>query len=118
MRFVALLSLFWATPGQRLQLGDTTLIGKHFQSSNVDFFGGIPYAEPPVGDLRLSRPRPKHSLSPLRSFDARSYGLPCLQPVSHTPFTSLRMPTRPSIQIGICQRIALSSTYSDLRAST
>ena len=41
---------------------------------------GIPFAEPPVGSLRLSLPRPKYSLSPLQSFDARNYGRPCLQP--------------------------------------
>jgi len=41
---------------------------------------GIPFAEPPVDDLRLSSPRPKYSLSPLRSFDARSYGYTCIQP--------------------------------------
>jgi acetylcholinesterase len=41
---------------------------------------GIPFAEPPVDDLRLSPPRPKDSLSPLRSFDARNYGYTCIQP--------------------------------------
>lgn len=84
----------------RVQLGDTTLIGKDFQPSKLEFFGGysshhfyptsssplpshhsgIPFAEPPVDDLRFSPPRPKYSLSPLRSFDARDFGPPCLQP--------------------------------------
>jgi acetylcholinesterase len=93
MRLVAVIPLLWAALGvsalPHLQLGDTVLVGRKFQSSNVDFFGGIPFAEPPVADLRLSPPRPKYSLSPLRSFDARSYGLPCLQPVSRTSFPSL-----------------------------
>ena len=90
MIFVSLVSLLLAALGQsRLQLGDTVLIGKKLQSYNVEFFGGIPFAEPPVADLRLSPPRPKYSLSPLHSFDARSYGLPCLQPVSRTSFPSL-----------------------------
>jgi len=83
----------------RVQLGDTSLIGKRLRPSNLEFFGGlsslllrrnlfliphflgIPFAEPPIDSLRFSPPRPKHSLSPLRSFDARNYGLPCLQPV-------------------------------------
>ena len=68
--------VLWAALGvvalPRLQLGDTVLIGNKSQSYNVDFFGGIPFAEPPLGDLRLSPPRPKYSLSPLQSFDARS----------------------------------------------
>ena len=90
MILVALISLLWTTLGQpQLQLGDTVLIGKQIQSPNVDFFGGIPFAEPPLANLRLSPPRPKYSLSPLQSFDARSYSLPCLQPVSRTSFPSL-----------------------------
>ena len=93
MRPVAVMPVLWATLGvlalPRLKLGDTLLVGKKFQSYNVEFFGGIPFAEPPVADLRLSPPRPKYSLSPWKSFDARSYGLPCLQPVSHILFPSL-----------------------------
>jgi hypothetical protein len=109
MRFVAVILILWATlhswfDGRpRLQLGGTVLIGRHLQHSNLDFFGGtntnffiiarsphfsvsgIPFAEPPVGHYRFSPPRPKHSLSPLRSFDAGSYGLPCLQPVGPPP---------------------------------
>jgi acetylcholinesterase len=87
MIFVAVIPILWATllswfDGRpRLQLGGTVLIGRHLQPHNLDFFGGIPFAEPPVARHRLSRPRPKHSLSPLRSFDASSFGLPCLQPV-------------------------------------
>ena len=101
MKFVAIIwatLLSWFDGRPRLQLGGTVLIGRHLQPSNLDFFGGydfiiiartpphfpisgIPFAEPPVGRHRLSPPRPKLSLFPLRSFDAGSYGLPCLQPV-------------------------------------
>ena len=45
---------------------------------------GIPFAEPPVNDLRLTPPRPKYSLYPLQSFDARNYAPPCLQPLAGT----------------------------------
>jgi hypothetical protein len=103
--WAALLSCFHGRP--RLRLGGTVLIGRHLQHSNVDFFGGtnpnflittrspysrflgIRFAEPPVAHLRFSRPRPKLSLSPLRSFNAGSFGLPCLQPVGHPPLSTL-----------------------------
>ena len=111
MIFVAIIPILWAGAAAashsfdgwpRLQLGDTVLIGKHLQHSNLDFFGGysfliicrspphfsvlgIPFAEPPVGRL----PRPKLSLSPLRSFNATSYGLRCLQPVGHPPLFTI-----------------------------
>ena len=118
MIFVAVIPILWAAAasalnssidGQpRLRLGSTVLIGKHLQASNLDFFGGytflaidqslphifvsgIPFAEPPVGLLRLSPPLPKYSLSPLQSFNASSYGLPCLQPVGHLPLSTLQV---------------------------
>ena len=61
---------------------------------------GIPFAEPPVGDLRLSPPEPKYSLSPLQSFDARNFGPSCLQPVcSSCPnYFSVRKPNLVSQQ--------------------
>ncbi|KAF8505634.1 extracellular triacylglycerol lipase precursor [Russula emetica] len=62
----------------RLNLRGTILTGKRLPS-NLDFFGGIPFAEPPVAKYRLSPPRPKYSLSPLRSFNASNYGFECLQ---------------------------------------
>ena len=52
MRFVAVIPILWAAAGAtlhdsfdgtgrpRLQLGDTVLVGKHLQSSSLDFFGG------------------------------------------------------------------------------
>ncbi|XP_046564552.1 cholinesterase 1-like [Haliotis rubra] len=43
------------------------------------YFGyyGIPYAKPPVGDLRFRKPQPHPGVSDI--FNATSYGLPCLQ---------------------------------------
>ena len=55
---------------------------------SIFHLSGIPFAEPPVEDLRLSLPRPRYSLSPLRSFDARDYGYPCLQPPNPFPSPS------------------------------
>lgn len=42
-------------------------------------FFGIPYAEPPVGDLRWQAPEPKKSWTDIR--DVTSFGAPCAQPV-------------------------------------
>ncbi|KAI0303270.1 esterase 1 [Russula brevipes] len=66
----------------RVNLGGTTLTGSRLQPSNLDFFGGIPFAEPPIAALRFAPPRLKLSLSPLTSFNARDYGPSCLQPFS------------------------------------
>ncbi|KAH9049183.1 esterase 1 [Lactarius hengduanensis] len=63
----------------RVRLGGTSIIGKHLRSYNQDFFGGIPFAEPPTTSLRFAPPQLKLSLAPSRSFDARSYGPSCLQ---------------------------------------
>ena len=98
----------------RVQLGATTLIGKDLQPSKLEFFGGysslilnltsssplspsgIPFAKPPVDDLRFSPPKPKYSLSPLRSFDARNYGPPCLQPLV-SPLTGTPVSASPEL---------------------
>ena len=117
----------------RVQLGGTTLIGKLLQPSNLEFFGGycsristqcvpyhslagIPFAEPPVDGLRFSPPKPKYSLSPLQSFDARYYGSPCLQPVSPPNISSVWEPIPLSHSNGfpICQRTVSRLTYSGL----
>ncbi|KAL4248118.1 hypothetical protein AB1N83_014235, partial [Pleurotus pulmonarius] len=45
--------------------------------SGLEFYGGIPYAEPPLGDLRLRPPVPKALDVP--SFDASDFGLMCYQ---------------------------------------
>ncbi|KAH9977929.1 Alpha/Beta hydrolase protein [Lactifluus volemus] len=80
--FIALVvSLHGRSP--KVQLRGTTIIGKRLRSSNLDFFGGIPFSEPPVASLRFSSPRPKFSLAPLQSFTAHNYGLQCLQPYSN-----------------------------------
>ena len=98
----ALLTASHAVSQPSVQLGDTTLVGSSLQPANLEFFGGdrshilirypshtgtslsgIPYVEPPVGSLRFAPPKPKYSLSPLKSFDASNFGNPCLQPVKH-----------------------------------
>ncbi|TFK20228.1 triacylglycerol lipase 3 [Coprinopsis marcescibilis] len=61
-----------------IQLGNTTFIGRAV-GPGVDFFGGIPFAAPPIGALRFQSPLLKKSHNYSR-FDATDYGKACLQP--------------------------------------
>jgi len=48
--------------------------------SQIDHYSGIPYAEPPLGDLRL-KPSVLKTLLDVETFDATNFGKGCLQPV-------------------------------------
>ncbi|KAK6977526.1 carboxylic ester hydrolase [Favolaschia claudopus] len=76
--FLYLLPLLSVEASPTVRLGRTVLTGREIVSVQQEFFGNIPYAEPPVGNLRLRPPVPKFSLR-TDSFDAREYGPACLQ---------------------------------------
>ncbi|KAK0499028.1 extracellular triacylglycerol lipase precursor [Armillaria luteobubalina] len=64
-----------------VQLRKTKLVGRDITVLQQEFFGGelgIPFAEPPVGVLRLQRPVLKINID-TDEFDAQNFGLPCLQ---------------------------------------
>jgi para-nitrobenzyl esterase len=69
------LALFAASPGPRVKTASGTVEGKI--DGNVQAFLGIPYAAPPVGDLRWKPPAPVAKWSETRK--ATEFGAHCMQ---------------------------------------
>ncbi|KAJ7124258.1 extracellular triacylglycerol lipase precursor [Mycena epipterygia] len=79
--FTTCVAQFWlvgASNSPSIQLRQTTLVGRDVSILKQDFFGGIPYAEPPLGRLRLKPPVLKTNLKD-GTFNASNFGASCLQ---------------------------------------
>ncbi|KAJ7923315.1 extracellular triacylglycerol lipase precursor [Mycena leptocephala] len=74
--FAFLVQLAAASP--TIRLGKTTLVGLDLPTFQQDLFAGIPFAEPPLGNLRLRPPVLKASLA-AGTFNASAFGPACLQ---------------------------------------
>ncbi|KAF7348367.1 Carboxylic ester hydrolase [Mycena sanguinolenta] len=73
----------FSQPSPTVTLGHTTVIGSINSTTNIDFFGGIPFASPPVGSLRFEPPVLQTSFpNNVTTFDATSFGQGCLQLVT------------------------------------
>jgi hypothetical protein len=122
---------FCVNASPTIQLGKTTLVGLEIPTFQQEFFGGssvfsvpchglwrrqgIPYAEPPLGSLRLNQPVLKSSLDS-HTFNATSYGPACLQNVrtrSPQAFPSLIL----SPISGSSARPNVGGLFNDKRAS-
>ncbi|KAF9531109.1 esterase 1 [Crepidotus variabilis] len=66
-----------ALAAPEVNVGSTKVTGRSLDLFQQEFFGGIPYAEPPVGSLRFQPPSPKTVSGD--TFDASQYGKGCLQ---------------------------------------
>ena len=107
---------FWTFQRRVLRRSGHSLSSCPEPFSLMHSLSGIPFAEPPVGELRFSHPKLKYSLFPLQSFDASNYGKQCLQPVIPSRF-SLSLGTHSLShrnRVRICRRIVSPLTYSDL----
>lgn len=80
LSLIAAMSLISADPvapsAPRVQVAEGVLEGR--SADGIDSFKGIPYAAPPVGDLRWRAPRPAAAWDGVR--DAGDYGALCIQP--------------------------------------
>ncbi|KAH9474384.1 Lipase 2 [Psilocybe cubensis] len=76
MEFPQAIAVGYAAP--QVKLGKTTLVGRDITELKLDFFGGIPFAEPPLGKLRLKPPVLKTKLDE-KTFDASNFGKGCFQ---------------------------------------
>ncbi|KAF9545226.1 esterase 1 [Agrocybe pediades] len=81
LQVLATFAVFARAAAPQIKLGRTTLTGRHLIGLKVDFFGGIPYAEPPLGNLRLRPPVLKTTLD-VDTLDASNFGKGCLQPTT------------------------------------
>ncbi|KAJ6562360.1 esterase 1 [Mycena capillaripes] len=92
----------------QVQFGSTVVTGSETPSLQGEFFGGIPYAEPPIGSLRFARPVAKFSLGNATTFDATNFGPSCIQPAS--PFIPAGLPmSEDCLTINIFRPAGLSS---------
>jgi para-nitrobenzyl esterase len=66
-----------AAAADHVKVANGTLEGAGPQASGVRAFRGIPFGQPPVGDLRFQPPQPIKSWSGVRS--AAAFGPRCMQ---------------------------------------
>lgn len=92
LMFLAVCTIVASDPIVKLDHGKGTVLGKRMQiqaketNYEADIYLGIPYAEPPVGDLRFKPPVPKELTG---EFNAQEYGKICPQLDTIFPFSAV-----------------------------
>ncbi|KAJ7136677.1 extracellular triacylglycerol lipase precursor [Mycena epipterygia] len=74
----SLAQLLFVNGSPAIKLGATTLVGRDIAPFKQEFFGGIPFAEPPLGSLRLRPPVLKEFVEKA-TINATNFGPGCLQ---------------------------------------
>ncbi|KAF8334758.1 Alpha/Beta hydrolase protein [Cantharellus anzutake] len=67
-----------------VQLAQGLVAGLSAPQFDQDYFLGIPYAQPPLGQLRFAKPQPLKP-NPSHKVDATKYGKACFQPLDFAP---------------------------------
>ncbi|KAJ3539401.1 hypothetical protein NM688_g6365 [Phlebia brevispora] len=70
-------------PGPTVTLDNGTFVGTTDPSTGTSAFLGIPFAQPPIGDLRFRLPVPNNAYS--GNYNATTFGATCLQQAVSTP---------------------------------
>lgn len=74
---LAVAAAAWASGPDRVRIASGTLEGEGLQGSGVRVFRGIPFAQPPLGDLRWKPPAPPRDWTGVR--EAKGFGPRCMQ---------------------------------------
>jgi len=79
IRFLILLcvTVTACTEKPQLRIGDSLLLGQQLEHSQVVVFRGIPFAEPPLGELRWQKPVPAKTTT--QYGDANEFAPACMQ---------------------------------------
>ncbi|KAF8992207.1 alpha/beta-hydrolase [Hymenopellis radicata] len=75
----ALLAFHYALATPSVKIANGTLHGLHLEAFEQDIFLGIPFAEPPVDNLRYRNPKVWNQAFSDEGWDATSYGWSCPQ---------------------------------------